>query len=69
MKTNMVTLCDYDRDDALSNLTLTEEMDRRRNERRREHRREKRVKLGCDAAFIFVVCACCFIIGYYVGGF
>ena len=53
--------------EALSRLTETEEMDRRRAERRWEHRREKKIRRIGDIGFIAVVCACCWIIGYCMG--
>lgn len=55
-------------DEALSQLTETEEMERRRAERRRAHRREKRLQAGIDVAWITILCGCCFIIGLCVGG-
>lgn len=67
--TNVVAIYDGDLDDeALARLTNTEEMERRREFRRREHRKEKRLQLGIDVAFVAVLCACCFVIGYCVGG-
>lgn len=53
--------------EALSCLTESEEMDRRRAERRWEHRREKKIRRIGDIGFIAVVCACAFIIGYCMG--
>lgn len=67
--TNVVSLIDPTEDlEALARLCETEELEARREFRRREHRREKRLKIGVDAAFVAVLCACCFIIGYCVGG-
>ncbi len=59
--------CDYDRLDALSSLTVTDEMDRRRALRRAEHRREKRIRRAGDLIFVAVVVACAFVIGYCTG--
>lgn len=54
--------------EAFVRLTWSQKQPERQAERRLEHRREKRMKVGVDAAFVAVLCACCFIIGYCVGG-
>lgn len=58
---------DYMNLEALSRLTDTEEMERRREFRRAEHRREKRIRKAGDLIFVAVVVACAFIIGYCTG--
>lgn len=68
-KNNVVAMCDpLDDMEALARLTMSEEQIARQEHRRREHRHEKQLKIGVDAAFITVLCACCFIIGFCVGG-
>lgn len=68
-KTNVVAMADpLDALDMMTALCETEELEARREFRRREHRREKKLRIGVDAAFVAVLCACCFIIGYCVGG-
>lgn len=68
-KTNVVAMADpLDALDMMTVLCETEELEARREFRRREHRREKKLRIGVDAAFVAILCACCFIIGYCVGG-
>lgn len=64
----MMKTIDYTNNlEALSRLTESEEMDRRRAERRWEHRREKKIRRIGDIGFIAVVVACAYIIGYCMG--
>ena len=68
-KSNVIAMVDpIDDMETLAKLTWSDDQLARQAHRRREHRREKQLKIGVDAAFVAVLVACAFIIGYCVGG-